>query len=53
MQESKIILTPISQANGAIKNLPALVLRKMPKYQALLVCGVSTQLKQYIPNFSL
>jgi hypothetical protein len=25
----------------------------MPKYQALLVCGVSTQLKQYIPNFSL
>jgi mRNA interferase MazF len=51
MQESKIILTPISQANGAIKNLPALVLRKMPKYQALL--GVSTQLKQYIPNFSL
>lgn len=53
MQESKIILTPISQANGAIKNLPALVLRKMPKYQDLLVCGVSTQLKQYIPNFSL
>ena len=53
MQESKIILTPIPQANGAIKNRPALVLRKMPKYQDLLVCGVSTQLKQYIPNFSL
>jgi mRNA interferase MazF len=51
MQESKIILTPIPQSNGAIKNRPALVLRKMPKYQDLLVCGVSTQLKQYISNF--
>ncbi len=37
MQESKIILTPIPQSNGAIKNRPALVLRKMPKYQDLLV----------------
>jgi len=51
MQESKIILTPIPQSNGAIKNRPALILRKMPKYQDLLVCGISTQLKQYIPNF--
>ncbi|MEB3311089.1 MAG: type II toxin-antitoxin system PemK/MazF family toxin [Snowella sp.] len=51
MQESKIILTPIPQANGATKNRPALVLRKMPKYQDFLVCGISTQLKQYIPNF--
>ena len=39
MQENKIILTPIPQANGAIKKRPALVLRKMPKYQDLLVCG--------------
>lgn len=51
MQESKIILTPIPQSNGAIKNRPKIVLRKMPKFQDLLVCGVSTQLKQYIPNF--
>ncbi len=51
MQESKIILTPIPQSNGVIKSRPALILRKMPKYQDLLVCGISTQLKQYIPNF--
>ena len=50
MQESKIILTPIPQSNGAIKNRPALILRKMPKYQDLLVCGISTQIKQYISN---
>ncbi len=52
MQESKIILTPIPQSNGVIKNRPALILRKMPKYQDLLVCGISTQLKQFSDFFS-
>ncbi|MBE9004240.1 type II toxin-antitoxin system PemK/MazF family toxin [Fortiea sp. LEGE XX443] len=51
MKESNIILTPIPQANGEIKNRPTLILREMPKYQDFLVCGISTQLKQYIPNF--
>jgi len=51
MQKAKIILTAILQFNGEIKNRPALVLREMPKYQDFLICGISTQLKQYIPNF--
>ena len=51
MQEAKIILIAIPQFNGEIKNRPALVLREIPKYQDLLICGISTQLKQYIPNF--
>lgn len=51
MKEGNIILTPIPQANGEIKNRPALLLREMPKYQDFLVCGISTQLKQYISNF--
>lgn len=41
----------IPQANGEIKNRPALILREMPKYQDFLVCGISTQLKQYVSNF--
>jgi mRNA interferase MazF len=45
MQEAKIILIAIPQFNGEIKNRPALVLREMPKYQDLLICGISTQLK--------
>jgi mRNA interferase MazF len=32
MKEGNIILTPIPQANGEIKNRPALILREMPKY---------------------
>ena len=51
MKEGALILTPIPQADGLIKNRPALVLREMPKYRDFLVCGVSTQLKQYLPNF--
>ncbi|MEH2193806.1 MAG: type II toxin-antitoxin system PemK/MazF family toxin [Nostoc sp.] len=51
MKEGNIILTPIPQANGEIKNRPTLILREMPKYQDFLICGISTQLKQYIPNF--
>jgi len=51
MKEGNIILTPIPQANAEIKNRPALILRQMPKYQDFLICGISTQLKQYIPDF--
>lgn len=51
MKEGKIVLTPILQANGQLKNRPALILRKMPRYQDFLVCGVSTQLRQYLENF--
>lgn len=51
MKENNIILTPITQENRQIKNRPALILREMPKYRDFLVCGVSTQLKQYIQNF--
>ncbi|MDZ8226498.1 type II toxin-antitoxin system PemK/MazF family toxin [Nostoc sp. ChiVER01] len=51
MKEGNILLTPIPQANGEIKNRSTLILREMPKYQDFLICGISTQLKQYIPNF--
>lgn len=51
MKESNIVLTSITQANGQIKNRPAVILREMPKFKDFLVCGVSTQLKQCVPNF--
>jgi mRNA interferase MazF len=51
MNESDVVLTPIPQADGQIKNRPAVILRKLPPYEDFLVCGVSTQLQQYIPNF--
>jgi mRNA interferase MazF len=51
MKECDIVLTPIPQADGTIKNRPAIVLREMPRYRDLLVCGVSTQLHQRVDGF--
>ena len=51
MKQGDVILTPVSQADGKLKNRPAVVLREMPSYGDLLVCGVSTQIHQYIEGF--
>jgi mRNA interferase MazF len=51
MKEGNIVLTPIPQSNQEIKNRLALILRIMPRYQDFLVCGISSQLKQYVRDF--
>ena len=51
MREGDIILTPIPQADGAIKNRPAVFLREMPPFRDMLVCGISTQLHQQVRGF--
>lgn len=52
MKEGNVVLTPIPQANGKIKNRPAIILRELPPpHRDLLVCGVSTQLHQYVKGF--
>jgi mRNA interferase MazF len=51
MKEGDVDLTPIPQANGQIKNRPALFLREMPPFNDALVCGISTQLQQQVPGF--
>lgn len=51
MKEGDIVLTPLAQADGVMKNRPALILRLMPVYKDFLVCGISTQLRQEIKNF--
>lgn len=51
MKQGDIILTPIPQADGQIKNRPALFLRELPPFNDALVCGISTQLHQHVPDF--
>ncbi len=51
MKQGDIVLTPLPQANGQVKNRPALFLRVMPPFNDALVCGISTQLHQQVPNF--
>ena len=51
MKEGDVVLTPIPQADGVIKNRPAIILREMPPYRDFLVCGVSTQLGKEVKGF--
>lgn len=51
MNQGDVVLTPVPQANGLIKNRPAIFLREMPPYRDVLVCGVSTQLHQEVKGF--
>ena len=51
MQEGDVVLTPVPQADGTVKDRPAIVLRDMPVYRDVLVCGVSRQLHQYVQGF--
>ena len=51
MKEGDVILTPVPQADGKLKDRPAIFLREMPPYRDLFVCGVSTQLHQYVKDF--
>ena len=51
MKEADVVLTPIPQADGVIKNRPAIIRREMPPYRDFLVCGVSTQLDKEVRGF--
>ena len=51
MNQGDVILTPVPQADGNIKNRPAIFLREMPPYRDVLVCGVSTQLHREVKGF--
>src|SRR2546423_2859510 len=51
MKEGDVVLTPIPQADGIVKNRPAIILREMPPYRDFLVCGVSTQLDKQVKGF--
>lgn len=51
MKEGDVIIVPMPQADGLVKNRPAIVLREMPLFKDMLVCGVSTQLHQAAKDF--
>lgn len=51
MNQGDVILTPVPQADGNLKNRPAIFLREMPPYRDVLVCGVSTQLHHEVKGF--
>jgi mRNA interferase MazF len=51
MKEGDIVLARLPQSDGRVKYRPAVVLRRMPGFGDLLVCGISTQIRQRVPDF--
>ena len=51
MTEGSILLASLRQSDGSVKIRPVLFLRRMPPFQDLLVCGLSSQLHQAAPSF--
>ena len=51
MKEGDVVIVPLPQADGSVKNRPAIILREMPPFRDVLICGVSTQLRQAVKDF--
>ncbi len=51
MKEGDVVIVAMPQADGSIKNRPTVILCEMPPFQDMLVCGISTQLRQEVKNF--
>ena len=52
MKLGAIVLTVIPQGDQQ-KKRPVLILKTLPKYNDFLVCAISSQLRQFIPDFDL
>jgi len=50
MKDGDLALTALPQRDGATKDRPVLVLRRIPPFDDLLVCGVSSQTDQLAPE---
>ncbi len=51
MKEGSIVIINIPQSDNNLKLRPVLLLKQLPKFNDFLVCGISTQLNQYVRDF--
>jgi mRNA interferase MazF len=51
MKEGDVLLASLPQGDGSLKDRPALFLKRMPPFQDFLVCGISSQVQQAVPDF--
>jgi mRNA interferase MazF len=50
MKECDVLLASLPQGDGRFKDRPVLFLKRMPPFDDFLVCGISTQLQQAVPE---
>jgi mRNA interferase MazF len=53
MNKGDIAKARLQQADGSFKIRPVLLLKQMPPFNDWLVCGISSQLRQFVPNFDI
>jgi len=53
VNEGQVILIAMPQSDDRDKRRPALILRRMPEFNDLLVCGISSRLSRAVPDFDL
>lgn len=51
MTPGDVILTRLPQSNGIWKLRPALVLCTLPRFNDLLLCGITTQTRHFVEDF--
>ncbi len=51
MKAGDIVLIDLIQADGIFKLRPALLLKQFPKYNDFLVCGISSQVNQFLEGY--
>lgn len=51
MNDGDIVVAALRQADGSSKARPALCWKRMPPFQDVLVCGVSTRLQHMVTGF--
>jgi mRNA interferase MazF len=51
MREGDVVIAAVPQIDEQVKKRPVLLLREMPPYRDLLVCGITTQLQHRVPDF--
>lgn len=50
MKECDVLLASLPQGDGTLKDRPVLFLKRMPPFHDFLVCGISTQIQQAVPE---
>ncbi|WP_339810380.1 type II toxin-antitoxin system PemK/MazF family toxin [uncultured Imperialibacter sp.] len=51
MKQGDVVIASLQQSDGKIKLRPVLVLKSMPQHHDLLVCGISSQLWNFVEGF--
>ena len=51
MNAGDVVLVPIPQSDGQVKNRPVVLLKAFPPYGDFLACGISSQLRQHVAGF--